>query len=74
MSNPFNPNQQPMPGSGQYPTGQQLGGAYGQQPGQQMPGAGIRDLDSSLSRDTTPRASSRAPPTVDSRSRSRRPG
>ena len=40
MSNPFNPNQQPMPGSGQYPTGQQLGGAYGQQPGQQMPGAG----------------------------------
>ena len=40
MSNPFNPNQQPMPGSGQYPTGQQLGGAYGQQPGQQMPSAG----------------------------------
>lgn len=40
MSNPFNPNQQPMPGSGQYPAGQQLGGAYGQQPGQQMPGAG----------------------------------
>lgn len=40
MSNPFYPNQQPMPGSGQYPTGQQLGGAYGQQPGQQMPGAG----------------------------------
>lgn len=40
MSNPFNPNQQPVPGSGQYPAGQQLGGAYGQQPGQQMPGAG----------------------------------
>ena len=40
MSNPFNPNQQPMPGSGQYPAGQQLGGAYVQQPGQQMPGAG----------------------------------
>ena len=40
MSSPFNPNQQPMPGSGQYPAGQQLGGAYGQQPGQQMPGAG----------------------------------
>ena len=36
MSNPFNPNQQPMPGSGQYPAGQQLGGTYGQQ----MPGAG----------------------------------
>ena len=36
MSTPFNPNQQPMPGSGQYSTGQQLGGAYGQQ----MPGAG----------------------------------
>ena len=36
MSTPFNPNQQPMPGSGQYPAGQQLGGTYGQQ----MPGAG----------------------------------
>ncbi len=36
MPTPFNPNQQPMPGSGQYPAGQQLGGAYGQQ----MPGAG----------------------------------
>lgn len=36
MSTPVNPNQQPMPGSGQYPAGQQLGGTYGQQ----MPGAG----------------------------------
>ena len=33
MSSPFNPNQQPMPGSGQYPAGQQLGGAYGQNQG-----------------------------------------
>ena len=40
MSNPFNPNQQPMPGNGPYPTGQQFGAGYGQQPGQQMPGAG----------------------------------
>ena len=40
MSTPFNPNQQPMPGNGQYPTGQQFGGGYGQQPGQQMPGVG----------------------------------
>jgi len=53
MSNPFTPNQQPMPGNGQYPTGQQFGGGYGQyptgqqfgggygqQPGRQMPGAG----------------------------------
>lgn len=40
MSTPFNPNQQPMPGSGQYPAGQQFGAGYGQQPGQQMPGAG----------------------------------
>ena len=40
MSTPFNPNQQPMPGNGQYPTGQQFGAGYGQQPGQQMPGAG----------------------------------
>ena len=40
MSSPFNPNQQPMPGNGPYPTGQQLGAGYGQQPGQQMPGAG----------------------------------
>lgn len=36
MSTPVNPNQQPMPGSGQYPAGQQLGGTYGQQ----LPGAG----------------------------------
>lgn len=36
MSTPFNPNQQPMPGNGQYPAGQQFGGGYGQQ----MPGAG----------------------------------
>ena len=36
MSTPFNPNQQPMPGNGQYPVGQQFGGGYGQQ----MPGAG----------------------------------
>ena len=40
MSNPFTPNQQPMPGNGQYPAGQQFGGGYGQQPSQQMPGAG----------------------------------
>ena len=40
MSTPFNPNQQPMPGNGPYPTGQQFGAGYGQQPGQQMPGAG----------------------------------
>jgi hypothetical protein len=40
MSTPFNPNQQPMPGNDQYPTGQQFGAGYGQQPGQQMPGAG----------------------------------
>ena len=40
MSSPFNPNQQPMPGNGQYPTGQQFGASYGQQPGQQMTGAG----------------------------------
>lgn len=40
MSSPFNPNQQPMPGNGPYPTGQQFGAGYGQQPGQQMPGAG----------------------------------
>ena len=40
MSSPFNPNQQPMPGNGPYPTGQQFGTGYGQQPGQQMPGAG----------------------------------
>ena len=33
MSTPFNPNQQPMSGNGQYPTGQQFGGGYGQQPG-----------------------------------------
>lgn len=39
MSTPFNPNQQPMTGNGQYPAGQQFGGGYGQQPGQQMPGA-----------------------------------
>ena len=32
MSTPFNPNQQPMPGSGQYPAGQHLGG-YGQTQG-----------------------------------------
>lgn len=36
MSSPFNPNQQPMPGNGPYPTGQQFGAGYGQQ----MPGAG----------------------------------
>ena len=30
MSNPFTPNQQPMPGNGQYPTGQQFVGGYGQ--------------------------------------------
>ena len=36
MSTPFNPNQQPMPGNGQYPAGQQFRGGYGQQ----MPGAG----------------------------------
>ena len=35
MSTPFNPNQQPMPGNGPYPTGQQFGAGYGQQPGQQ---------------------------------------
>ena len=40
MSTPFNPNQQPMPSNGPYPTGQQFGAGYGQQPGQQMPGAG----------------------------------
>ena len=40
MSTPFNPNQQPMPGHCPYPTGQQFGAGYGQQPGQQMPGAG----------------------------------
>lgn len=40
MSSPLNPNQQPMPGNGPYPTGQQFGAGYGQQPGQQMPGAG----------------------------------
>ncbi len=40
MSTPFNPGQQPMPGNGQYPAGQQFGGGYGQQSGQQMPGAG----------------------------------
>lgn len=40
MSSPFNPNQQPMPGNGPYPTGKQFGAGYGQQPGQQMPGAG----------------------------------
>mgnify|MGYP003082097259 CR=1 FL=1 len=40
MSTPFNPNQQPMPGNGQFPTGQQFGAGYGQQPGQQMPGVG----------------------------------
>ena len=40
MSTPFNPNQQPMSGNGQYPTGQQFGGGYGQQPSQQMPGVG----------------------------------
>ena len=40
MSTPFNPNQQPIPGNGQYPTGQQFGGGYGQQPSQQMPGVG----------------------------------
>ena len=40
MSSPFNPNQQPMPGNGPYPTGQQFGAGYGQQPGQQMPGTG----------------------------------
>ena len=33
MSNPFTPNQQPMPGNGQYPTGQQFGGGYGQPQG-----------------------------------------
>ena len=33
MSNPFTPNQQPMPGNGQYPTEQQLGGGYGQAQG-----------------------------------------
>ena len=33
MSNPFTPNQQPMPGNGQYPTGQQFGGGYGQSQG-----------------------------------------
>ena len=32
MSTPFNPNQQPIPGNGQYPTGQQYT--------QQMPAAG----------------------------------
>ena len=30
MANPFTPNQQPMPGNGQYPTGQQFVGGYGQ--------------------------------------------
>ena len=40
MSTPFNPNQQPMSGNGQYTTGQQFGGGYGQQPSQQMPGVG----------------------------------
>lgn len=40
MSTPFNPNQQPMSGNGQYPTGQQFGGGYSQQPSQQMPGVG----------------------------------
>lgn len=40
MSTPFNPNQQPMPGNGQFPTGQQFGAGYGQQPGQQMPSVG----------------------------------
>ena len=40
MSSRFNPDQQPMPGNGPYPTGQQFGAGYGQQPGQQMPGAG----------------------------------
>ena len=33
MSNPFTPNQQPMPGNGQYPIGQQFGGGYGQSQG-----------------------------------------
>ena len=33
MSNPFTPNQQPIPGNGQYPTGQQFGGGYGQSQG-----------------------------------------
>ena len=36
MSTPFNPNQPPMPGNGQSPAGQQVGGGYGQQ----IPGAG----------------------------------
>ena len=40
MATPFTPNQLAMPDNGQYPAGQQFGGAYGQQPGQQMPGAG----------------------------------
>ena len=46
MSTPFNPNQQPIPGNGQYPAGQQYTqqmpaiGGYGQQPTQQMPVAG----------------------------------
>ena len=39
MSTPFNPGQQPVPGNGQYPVGQQFAGGYAQQPGQQMPGA-----------------------------------
>ena len=33
MANPFTPNQQPMPGNGQYPTGQQFVGGYGQSQG-----------------------------------------
>ena len=33
MANPFTPNQQPIPGNGQYPTGQQFGGGYGQSQG-----------------------------------------
>ena len=33
MANPFTPNQQPMPGNGQYPIGQQFGGGYGQSQG-----------------------------------------
>ena len=33
MANPFTPNQQPMPGNGQYPTGQQFVGGYWQSQG-----------------------------------------
>ena len=46
MSNPFNPNQQPMPGSGQYPAGQQytqqmpVAGGYQQQGYVQQPQQG----------------------------------